>query len=681
MDFSLSGISQALGGMFGGSALAPAPQAPTLPQVMEESALVDFVEKRYQFARRSKEVMLQTWATCLAFYGGEQWRTWEDKTKRLVQPTRIPSYRVLSVYNQLPGIMDVAAAKLTRSRQLPRARPDEPNDPEDQERAKKSTHALRAWWYGEGMDEHEHEANIHRLLFGGAYLHLYWDPRKLAKIAVPELAVDPLTGLPVQRTRAEYAPVGQLCAEVLSVFDVFPEPCEKWRDISWVVIARRKPLHWFKDMFPERGGQVTADGAEAEDVLNSLIPGLEAEGTAPPDGDGMATLLTYYEVPCEQYPEGRTVMLAGKTLLFQQGGLPLPHQGCRTALPVKEFIYRRMPKRIWAKGLIEECLGPQRELNRGISNLSELLRLYRAPKRWIDKAWRVSPKAITTAPNEVVEGNFGGQNPVGFVESPPNLPAWVGQYSEIQREELRHVAGQHEVSEGMVPSGVQAASAIALLQDAENLRSSSPANLGRIGLEEFSKHVLTVLTERYREGRLMSVPQRAGGEEAAVITGEELGPLEVVVEMSSGAEDSDAVRQEIRDKWLPVAMQTLGTPQFAAALATMPETGEGWLADIWKEHQEAMMVQLQQQQLAEQAMLAEEQGMAQAGQEAELAAQQEEQALQAEQAERQRGHERELKGLDIAAQLAQQEAQGDNALAVARERVRQVTPGKGGKKK
>lgn len=203
----------------GGRREAVTEERPTSPD-SEQGDLQDLVERRYRYARDAKLEMLETWATSLAFFAGEQWRRWDDRQQRLVKQTRIPTWRVLPVYNQLPGITDLAAAKLARARQLPRARPDDANDPKDQERARRGTQALQAWWHHEELDLLEHEANVGRIILGCSFLHLYWDPHRLAKIPFP----DPVAGT----VRATYGAVGQLCVEVLTPFDVFPEPVEHW---------------------------------------------------------------------------------------------------------------------------------------------------------------------------------------------------------------------------------------------------------------------------------------------------------------------------------------------------------------------------------------------------------------------------------------------------------------------
>ena len=205
-----------------------------------------------------------------------------------------------------------------------------------------------------------------------------------------QLRTDP----PSATARAVRAPVGDVCAEVLTVFEVFPEPVERWEDISWCIVARRKPVHWFAETFGDVGSRVQQDRGDIDDVFSSLMPRTTHPMDSPaPPGGWMATLKVYYEKPSRSFPQGRHVMTAGGQVLFAANQLPLPH----LEIPLAMFGYRTVPKRLWPMGLVEHVLGLQSELNRAQSNLSEILRLYRGPKWIVPKEAKVDPDSITTS--------------------------------------------------------------------------------------------------------------------------------------------------------------------------------------------------------------------------------------------------------------------------------------------
>lgn len=634
-----------LGGLlarFGGqSSPAPAPTRPAAPQ--SPAALVELVNRRYRWSRQSKESQLRTWATCLAFYSGDQYRTWNKRTRQLVEPQRLPSWRVLLTDNQIPGAVELAAAKLARSRDMPTAQPNT-QDPEDVAAAQAGTKALAHWWHVDDMDSKELEANVHRLLFGAAFYHDYWDPYKLAKV--------PVQG-PMGQMTSQRAPVGDVCVEVLSVFDVFPEPAEKWSDIRWCIVARRKPISWFQDTFGDAGRQVQADKGDADSVFESLLPSSSNQTavTDAPQGDGYATLKVYYEAPCPSYPQGRHFMVAGDTLLFQADELPMPHG----EIPLSMKGFRLVPKRLWPLGLVESLLGQQRELNRVQSYMLENLRLHGRPQRLVPREAKVDKDNLTSSPDEIVEYNALGGAPPSYL-APPTLPAWIQELPVTIRTAIQQLAGQHEVSNASVPAGVTAASAIRMLIEQDDTRLAVAAALGKHALEVTSRHILTTMVERWREPRLIATLGKGQVEGVMALMGSDIGDRDVLVNITEGAVNTEAFKSEnFRAYWqlgiFQQAFQGAVPPSFVVEV--LQALGEEWMAEAFatgmQEQQQMQMQQaLQQQQLAAEQQ-AHEQGMAetQAGAQSQQAAlqagqQQEQAAQQQAEAEAQRQHELEL---------------------------------------
>lgn len=616
---NLASLGEQARGMFG---LPQRPDTRLAPPA--EDPILALVEKRFAYARDAKTDMLETWATCLAFFVGQQWRRWDKQARRLVAPDRIPPWRVLMVDNQLPGILDTAAAKLARARQIPRALPTT-NEPEDQAAARAGSLALDHWWRLQQFDVTELKGNFQRMIFGASFFHDYWDPNVMARVAVPGM----IPGMPQQ---ARTAPVGDVRVELLSPFDVFPEPCRDWSDVTWVVLARRRPLHWFKSQFGEEiGAKVKADsGGDAHDVFRNLIPGQHNQQNAggAPDDDKLATLKVYYEKPCAQYPEGRHVMVAGGQVLFQADRLPMPHG----EIPVTMLPYRYVPERMWPMGLVEVMLDQQRELNRGQGNLAELFRLFRSPKWFIDRSWKIDEKAITSAPDEVVEGNFNGAVP--YVHQPPALPAWVAGYADNQRESIRVLAGQNEVSEGGAPPGVTAASALQILNRQNDTRLGTPARLGKPALETVAKHVLAAMVERYREPRLISIVGRDRATQVMALVGADIGDRDVIVDLTEGVQDTDEMRAQQVADWLGLGMFQQ-PPEFQ--LTIFREVGQDWLAEAMEQAIPAMQARQQAEALAQQQQLL-------AASDAASAAKLQEQAAgqQARQQDAEAGHQRAL---------------------------------------
>lgn len=609
------------------------PEAPTGNAPVDLDKLRDLVERRFCYSRDAKQPLLRIWATCLAFYCGDHYRQWSYKQRRLVQNERIPAWRVQMVDNQIPGSVEIGIAKLARTRDLPRALPDGDDD-EARATAEANTKALSHWWQRDEMEYKELDANLQRSLFGAAFFHDFWDPDVLGKVPyVKGYTVDRATGAMVEQVGVEETPVGDVCTEVLSVFDVFPEPSERWEDVRWCIVASRKPLAWFKDTF-ENGGEIKPEKGDDSGVYDQLIPshaGMAARmgtgGTAP-SGEGYATLKIYYERPCKTYPKGRHLMVAGNVLLFHRDQLPLPHG----RIPLTMDPYRLVPKRLWPMGNVEGLLGPQRELNRAQSYMIEALRLFGRPQRLAPKGALEDPKEWTTDPDRIVEYDARFGIAPQYLQ-PPQMPAWVDEMPEKLRSVIYNLSGQHEVSRASVPGGVTAASAIRLLQEQDDTRLAVPALLGKKALVQLSQNVLATQAARYREPRRLTLAAQSGVEiEHVDLNGSDLSPARVEVKITEGVASSDAYRTENLLAWWPV-LQTVfmgGTPP-EFVIRVLRELNEGWLADaleaaVAAQQQRAMQVaQVRQAQ-------AEEEAQAQGAQQEQAALQQQQQAqLQQEQ--------------------------------------------------
>lgn len=631
----------------------PARNAPE-PQPLESGSdpkkFLEVIQKRYRWAKQAKEPYLASWATCLAFYVGEHYRKWHRSARKLVQPTAIPSWRVQLTENQIPGIVEAVAAKLARSRQMPRAKPNT-GDEEDRQGALAGTRVLEHWWKTHGMDWKELQGNIHRIIFGNVFYHDYWDPTWLARVPV----VDPRTG----SQTAVQSPVGDVEVELLSVFDVFPEPQENFEEIRWCLVGKRMPIQWFEETFGAAGKKVKPETMDLEGVFDALMPvafSQDIRTGGAPIGEGSAVLKIYYERPCPQYPRGRHAMYAVDELLYRADQLPLGH----LEIPVTISQYRYVPKRLWAAGLVETVIGQQRELNKGESYLSESLRLHGRPQRLAPRGLKTDPTGWSTSPDAILE--YDSQYGEPKYLNPPNLPTWVDQWGENKKRAIFQLAGQGQVSANQIPPGVTAGSAIRLVQEQDDTRLRVPAMLGAMALQRVAKHVLQTAVERYREPRLISTLGRGGQEEVTALLGSEIGQRDVVVSVTEGVAETGAMKTEMFFSWNSAGVfdkvfSGVYPPSFLEEILSAID--EQWLADALRVGLEEQ--QQRQAQAAEQQAMAGEQQQAQAAEQQQAAGEQQVAAeeLKARSAAEQQMAKLQEKAQDQDAQLAMREQQFD----------------------
>jgi len=561
------------------------------PDAVGEGSLADLVQKRYEWSRASKQPMLRTWATCLAFYVGEQWRRWDPAAKRLVDQDRIPSWRTRLTDNQVTGYIDTMAAKLSRTRSMPRCLANT-SEPEDMDAANLGSATLEHWWKLDKMERKEYFADVSRGVFGCAFYHDYWDPSIMRR--VPSL--DPTTGMPT----AMLAPVGDQCARVLTPLQTFPEPVDDYDDASWVIIASRHSLGWIRDMFGAVGRQVKPDSARSEDALGYLIPGRDSG--SPPLDEGCATLLFQYERPSKRMPKGRMAITSQRIVLWESGQLPDPHG----EIPVTMSPWRLVPHRMWPTGLVEMVIDFQRELNRSQSSIANNVRLHGNLGWLVPNASGVNADEIGTSPDIRIPYNYP-YKPEVF--TPPPLPAQVIGMPDMMRAAMQQVVGQHEVSNAQVPTGVRSGIAIGLLQDQDDSRLHVPAMLGRAALERVARHALVNIVQLYREPRLISTFGRDRAQQVMAIMGADIGDRDVVVDLADSVNDTDSAKRQRLMDYMASGIFNLPLP---LQMEFFREMNEQWLLDAIQK----ALPQIQADQVAaaeQEAMMADQQAALQPG--------------------------------------------------------------------
>lgn len=204
---------------------------------------------------------------------------------------------------------------------------------------------------------------------------------------------------------------------------------------------------------------------------------------------------------------------------------------------------------------------------------------------------------MTTNPDAIIEGDFRSFHPSSHIIPTPNLPAFMVQGPEMVRQAMRELAGQHEVSQGGVPPGVVAASAIALLQRADNTRLTSPAELGRLALEKLASKLLKSVVKLYQEQRLISTFGRDKGPQFLALSGADIGERDVRVDLTEGVEDNGTVRQEQLYAYFGSPAAQLPAPLQIVLLRAADLT---WIAEAFEEAQMGLQQQAQEAAQADQ---------------------------------------------------------------------------------
>jgi hypothetical protein len=147
-------------------------------------------------------------------------------------------------------------------------------------------------------------------------------------------------------------------------------------------------------------------------------------------------------------------------------------------------------------------------------------------------------------PGEIIDYDDTTQNAVPSYLTPPPMPTYALQQQEKIEQSMEAIAGQHEVSNAQVPAGVKAASAINLLQEADDTRLGPAIYDMEETLGETGTMLLKLVAQYYTEERTIMIAGEDHALDAMVFKGASLkGNTHVEVQAGSQFPKSKAAQQ------------------------------------------------------------------------------------------------------------------------------------------
>jgi hypothetical protein len=197
--------------------------------------------------------------------------------------------------------------------------------------------------------------------------------------------------------------------------------------------------------------------------------------------------------------------------------------------------------------------GPQTDLNKLQSQIRE-------------NAIRIGNPAVLISREADVEwkGGIGEkvlfsdtvQNALPSFLQPPEIPNYVRQEVERIENTIKEISGLHDISNAQVPAGITAASAINLLQEADDTRLGPEIQLMEKTLAIAGDYMLKLRAKFTSENRVARMAGKDGGWDIFSWKGEILeNIIGVSVQAGSGMPHSKAARQAAMQELLNLALQ------------------------------------------------------------------------------------------------------------------------------
>lgn len=528
---------------------------------------VQGLDELHRMARSARGRLEPVWYLNLSYYVGEQWLAWDGR--QLYRPS-LRANRITVVDNRIQPAVRMEVAKMTKSRPVFTVTP-RTGDDMDINASHLAEQLMRYLWGHLHMQDLCTKALFWSRITGAGFLKVYWDSTVGEKRDVlcgpdgnvlcdatgkplPGDALPPLPG--VQRKTVAQ---GDVRVEARSPFQMFVDPlADSFSEAEWVIEESVKSADYVKRRY---GVDIEPDTPANPGLVEARMGAIFLPGNGNYKG---VKVREYWRRPCDQHPNGLRAVWASQRLLDmdEKPFDPFPYV-MLSGIPV--------PGRLWPTSIVEQLRGPQTELNKVKSQIAENRNRVGNPTILASKQAVQDPEkfaASTTQPGGIYFfDDVGSPNTVPTYLQAPPLPDYV--VTEIQRieESIQEISGQHDVSSAQVPPGVTAASAINLLQEADDTRLG-PAitdyeyNLGVLG-QKILKHV----AQFYSDARTIKIAGDNGAWQFFDFRGAMLRDnTHVQVQAGSAFPQSKAAKQAAMQDLLTFFVQS-GNPPHGRQLA------------------------------------------------------------------------------------------------------------------
>lgn len=457
-------------------------QATYAPTEAEQAALA-LAERLYSKAKKARSKYDRHWAKYYRLFRGQQW------------DTRRPSYRHSEIVNHIFKTIQSTVPIQTDNRPRFEFLPEEP---QDLELSTILNQAAEADWtkgnWGLQQLETVYDANF----YGTGLSSLTHDKKK------------------------NYG-TGGLCYDSADPLYFFPDPDARDinKDCGFVVYAEPVDISKLKRDYPDKAKFLKADlqdlsgsskndmGAERmaipNDNWNSAADGVmdqagkdkclkitvwispeflsddyEEKAKQQTGPDGLEQ--TIYE-QIAKWPKGRKIVVASKVVLENDAN---PYDDGE--IPFQRLLNYVLPREFWGISEVEQLEGPQKTFNKLLNFALDVLTLMGNPIWVVDNSSGVDTDNLVNKPGLVVEKNQGSEV---RREEGVELQPYVLQLTEKMVEWFDSVSGSQDVSRGVQPTGITAASAISSLQEAAQTRLRQKARNMDFYLQDLGRHWLS----------------------------------------------------------------------------------------------------------------------------------------------------------------------------------------------
>lgn len=492
-------------------------------------ALAD-LQELHRKAKSARDPFLPDWYLNSAFYVGHQWLYWNHG--QLDRPN-LARYRETVVDNRIQPIVLSRAARKVKNRPMFSATPFTGKE-EDVDAARITEKVMEFDWIYLDLQQKLFQAQLFAEINCAAFWKIYWDSTVGEKTQV---VVDP-NGQPVQLNgrllkaedigeeglppgmEAKEVAQGDVCIDVVSPFHFYPDPlATSMSELEWCIEEKVRSPDYVKQRYGvdlEPDTDINAGPMEAR-----LAPSLMFGGGTQYKG---VRVYEFWAKPSLSYPNGKRCVWAQDTVLAEEDA---PLDPC----PYVMFSGLKVPNRFWPTAITTQLRPLNVDLNKLKSQVAENAARLGNPSVLTSRQANVFYGGV---PGERVEYDSTVSDAVPQFLQPPPMPQYVLDQEQKIIDAMTEISGQREVSNATVPTGVTAASAINLLQEADDTRIGPEIQDMEFALGQAGTKVARLRAKYNSDERLIRIAGEDGNWDIFAFRGAMMGE-EPTVECQAGS--------------------------------------------------------------------------------------------------------------------------------------------------
>lgn len=505
----------------------------TRKEKKDHDSIVAWAKKQYEQMRSDRSITERQWYINLAFYFGRQnvapVRSGNysggkgNTTTRLYVPPA-PYYRARPVINRIRPTIRTELSMLTGNKPTATVVPASAED-----RDTYAANAAEQIWIAEYTNK-DLKAKIRRAMWwtcvtGCGYMKTWWD--------ASAGETDRKTGLPQGDIKYTHETPFHVLAPDLREEELENQP--------FIMHAQMKSKEWVKANYRtaiDGTGVDVKSVAGNNEILDSSF--LDLMGATYQNQRNEVLVLEAWVKPGahERFPDGAMFTIIGDKIVQGYEGWPYSHE----MFPFAKFDHIPTGKFYYASS-IEDLVPLQKEYNRTRGQIIEAKNRMAKPQMAAQRG-AVDASKITSEPGLLIEYTPGFEAPTPVPLQ--DLPSYVIQEQDRLVNDWQDIAGIHEVSQGEVPPGVTAATAISYLQERDESKLTPTFDSLEEGLQKIARMGLTYVKDYWTTERTVKTTGEQSYFDVLTFKGSDLrGNTDIRIESGSSLPVSKSAKQAL----------------------------------------------------------------------------------------------------------------------------------------